>query len=106
MLGFSVLEVFGPKHCVKTPQCIFKNLIDASPASVLSTQVHPQLSVSVLKVCLQAHRFYMLVLLMKLSLPKISFTKLSFSLEGRLCNRDSINLFVKQNQHCLVKICT
>lgn len=36
----------------------------------------------------------MLVLLMKLSLPERSFTKFSFGLEGRLCNKASINLFI------------
>ena len=106
MLGFYILEVFGLKHCVKTPQCIFKNGIDASPASVLSTQMHPQVSVPVLEVYLQAHCFYMLVLLIVVSLSNMSFKKLSFGLEGRLCNRASINLFVNQNQRCLVPICT
>ena len=88
------------------PSAFFKNVIDASPASILSTQVHPEVSVSVLEVYLQAHCFYMLVLLMKLSLSKMSFTKLSFGLEGRLCNRASTTLFVSQNQHCLVMNCT
>lgn len=88
------------------PQCIFQNLIDVSLSSVLRTQVHLQVSLFVLKVYLQAQCFYMVMLLMKLSLPKMSFTKLSFGLEGRLCNRAPINLFVDQNQCCLLVICT
>lgn len=31
---------------------------------------------------------------MKLSLPERSFTKFSFGLEGRLCNKASIHLFI------------
>lgn len=95
----------GPKHCVKTPQRNFKNLIDSSLASVLSTQAHLQLLISVLKVYLQAH-FYMVVLLMKLSQSEVLFAKLFFGLEVRLCNRAFINLFVNQNQHCLLAVCT
>jgi len=105
MFGFYILEVFGPKRCIKSPECILKNLIGGSPASVLSMQVHSQILVSVLKVFLHAHCIYMLVLLLKLSLPKMSFTKVYFGLEGRLCSRASINFFVNQNQHCLVMIC-